>query len=102
MLVEVRPQPLVALEVDQAAIVPGIHEVAAAPLNRSRRDVSGLDEREEPLCLDELRIIDDVDVIAPGGDADADPGPGARTLERGEPRLEVCDYRQLTWRTCWP
>jgi hypothetical protein len=52
-------------------------------------DVVCLEQREQAIVLDQIGVVGDEDLVAAGGDPDADTGAGGWVLERSEASFEV-------------
>jgi hypothetical protein len=95
-------QARVLIEVDQTLAVPGVHQVCARPIRSAGGEVACLQQRQEAITFDEVRVCGDVDVVAPGRHADADSCAGAAVLKRRELCFKVGDDSELCGATCWP
>ena len=92
---EVRTQTRELRELHEPPVVPRIHEVSARPVGRTVVGVARHQQRQQPVCLDQTRVLGEVHLIDTGGDADAHAGAGRLRLERLEPAFEIRDESEI-------
>ncbi len=80
---------------DQPAVLPGVDEVGARPPGVAGVGVAGDQHRQQPLRLDEVRVVGEVDRVVAGGDADADRVPVAGSSSGGKRRSRSASSARL-------
>ena len=97
VVVQVSGELRIAIEIDEPRAVPRVDEVPPGPVHGTAGGIGRLEQREQPVALDQVRIGGDEDVVAAGGNADPDTCAGRPVLEWGKARFKIGDERELAW-----
>ncbi len=79
-------EPWVLGEIHQGPIrKPHVGEILSGPVEGARVEILAGDQRQGPLGLNQVRIVDAVHLVRSRGDADSNLRPGRVVFERREP-----------------